>query len=108
MVTDIPQEDKNTTPSGHRLGWLVCFLCLFGNFSCGGPAFAYGIILPALKMYFQDGVYIISLVGSVFIAMGFAVGPIAAYMTNKIGLRAVYILGSCIFSISFFSATVVV
>ena len=105
MLAENLHEDKKTTLSHGRLGWVVCFLCLFANFSCGGPALAYGIILPALNDYFEEGVFIISLVGSVFMAIGFAVGPIAAYMTNKIGLRLVYILGSFIFSVSIISAT---
>lgn len=49
---------KTSLPDG-GWGWIVCLACLFANFSCGGPALAYGIILPALKDYFKEGVFII-------------------------------------------------
>ena len=87
---------KSRVPDG-GYGWVVCFSCWFGNFSGVGPVLAYGIILPSLTEYYKEGVFIISLVGSVLSSMGFALGPIAAMMTNKLGLRAVYMLGAFIF-----------
>ena len=95
IVPDLNVElaAKSSLPDG-GWGWVVCLSCWFGNFSGAGPVFAYGIILPALTEYYKDGVFIISLVGSVLSALGFAVGPVAAMMTNMLGLRAVYILGS--------------
>ena len=94
-------EDNTKTiiPDG-GWGWIVCLACLFANFACGGPALAYGIILPELKKYFKEGVFIISLIGSVLSTIGFAVAPIAAILMNKLSLRTVYILGSVWFSLS--------
>ena len=91
--------------SNKRQAWVVCFLCLYANFCSGGPGLAYGIMLPALNDFFQEGVFIIALAGSVLNAMGFAVGPFAAYMTNKLGLRIVYIVGAFIYSASVLLAT---
>ena len=95
---------KTSLPDG-GWGWIVCLACLFANFSCGGPALAYGIILPALKDYFKEGVFIISLIGSVLSTIGFAVAPLAAIMMNRLGLRTVYILGSIWFSLAVLAAS---
>ena len=86
-------------------GWLVCLSCLFGNFAASGPVLCYGIILPSLKEYYKEGVFIISVVGSVLSSLGFAVGPLAAILSNNLGLRSVYILGALLFGISLISAT---
>ena len=94
------EDDTRTILPDGGWGWIVCLACLFANFACGGPALAYGIILPELKEYFKEGVFIMSLIGSVLSTIGFAVAPIAAILMNKLSLRTVYILGSVWFSLS--------
>ena len=94
------EDDTRTVLPDGGWGWIVCLACLFANFACGGPALAYGIILPELKEYFKEGVFIMSLIGSVLSTIGFAVAPIAAILMNKLSLRTVYILGSVWFSLS--------
>ena len=106
VIAESQNKVKVAVPDG-GWGWIVCISCLFGNFSTGGPVLCYGIILPALKEYYKEGVFIISLVGSVLSSLGFAVGPVAAILTNRFGLRLVYIFGSLLFSVSLVSATFV-
>ena len=93
-----------TVPDG-GYGWFVCLACFVGNLTCAGPTLSYGIILPALKEYYKDGVFIISLVGSIMSTLGFVFGPVAAVLTIRMGLRCVYILGSVLFGASLIAAT---
>ena len=95
---------QSILPDGAR-GWMVCLACLFANFACDGPALAYGIILPALKEHFKEGVFIISLIGSILSTIGFAIAPVAAILMNRLGLRTVYIVGSIWFSLSVLGAS---
>jgi MFS family permease len=95
---------KATVPDG-GWGWVVCLSCLFGNFAVGGVCMSFGIILPSLKEYYGESTGIISLVGSVLVGLILATGPIAASLTNRFGLRAVYMAGSLISGISLLAST---
>ena len=95
---------KTTVPDG-GWGWIVCISCLFGNLAAAGPVTSYGIILPSLKEYYNEGAFIISLVGSIFNALGYAIGPIVGKLITKFGLRVVYILGSLFYGLSLLAAT---
>ena len=44
--------------------WLVCIACLVGNLINGAISLSFGIILPSLKIHFDEGTGLISFVGS--------------------------------------------
>ena len=95
---------KAKVPDG-GWGWVVCLSCLFGNFTVGGICLSFGIILPSLKEYYGEGTGVISFVGSVLVGLILATGPIAAILTNRFGLRSVYMAGSLMSGISLLAST---
>ena len=86
-------------------GWVVCLACLFGNLTVGGICLSFGILLPSLKDYYGESTGVISLVGSILAGLALATCPIAAILTNKLGLRAVYMIGSLLSGISLLAST---
>ena len=92
---------KALVPDG-GWGWIVCISCLVGNIAVGGIVLSFGIILPAIKEFYQEGVFATSLVGSMITGFTYGTAPIAAALTNQIGIRGVYMIGSVIACFSFF------
>ena len=92
---------KALVPDG-GWGWIVCFSCLVGNIAVGGIVLSFGIILPAIKDYFQTGTFLASLVGSLITGFTYGTAPIAAALTNQIGIRGVYMIGSVVACFAFF------
>ena len=97
-------EIKTIVPDG-GWGWVVCGSCLFGNITMGGIFMSFGILLPDLKENFHQGTVIISFIGSIMVGLAFGVGPIVAMMTNKLGLRMVFMMGSIFSGISLLAST---
>ena len=95
---------KATVPDG-GWGWVVCVACLIGWMVVGGISMSYGIILPSLKKHFRQNTVVISLVGSVLMGVCGFTGPIAAKITDKFGLRAIYMVGSALTGTSLIAAT---
>ena len=92
---------KALVPDG-GWGWIVCISCLVGNIAVGGIVLSFGIILPTIKEFYQEGVFATSLVGSMITGFTYGTAPIAAALTNQIGIRGVYMIGSVIACFSFF------
>ena len=86
-------------------GWVVCCSCLFGNITMGGIFMSYGILLPSLKENFHEGTVIISFIGSIMTGLSFGIGPIVASLTNRLGLRMVFMMGSIFSAISLLAST---
>ena len=95
---------KATVPDG-GWGWVVCVASLIGWMVVGGISMSYGIILPSLKEHFRQNTVVISLVGSVLMGVCGFTGPIVASLTNKFGLRAIYMAGSALTGTSLIAAT---
>ena len=94
---------KAIVPDG-GWGWIVCISCFFGNITVGGIMLSFGIILPSIKRFYDEGTFAISLVGSFMVGVTYGSAPLAAFLANRIGLRAVYMIGSLIAFISFFAS----
>ena len=112
---DIKPSDENSDGRRHRTsyettlkaivpdggwGWVVCISCLFGNMVVGGIMLSYGIILPSVKKHFDEEMFFVSLIGSLMIGITYGSAPIAAALTNRFGLRAVYMIGSALACVS--------
>ena len=97
-------ELKTVVPDG-GWGWVVCCSCLFGNMTMGGIFMSYGILLPNLKENFRQGTVIISFIGSVMTSLAFGIGPLVAILTNRFGLRTVFMTGSVLSSLALLAST---
>ena len=86
-------------------GWLVCISCMIGWFLIGGITTSFGIISPTLKNHFGQNTTIISLVGTLPVYLADLLGTIAASLTKRFGLRAVYMVGSMVTGVSFVAST---
>ena len=97
-------EAKAIVPDG-GWGWIVCCSCLFGNMTMGGIFMSYGILLPSLKENFHQGTVIISFIGSVMTGLAFLIGPLVAILTNRLGLRIVFMSGSVLSALALLAST---
>ena len=97
-------EAKAIVPDG-GWGWVVCCSCLFGNITMGGIFMSYGILLPSLKENFHQGTVIISFIGSVMTGLAFLLGPLVAILTNRLGLRPVFMMGSILSGLALLAST---
>ena len=97
-------EVKAIVPDG-GWGWVVCCSCLFGNITMGGIFMSYGILLPSLKENFHQGTVIISFIGSVMTGLAFLLGPLVAILTNRLGLRPVFMMGSILSGLALLAST---
>ena len=94
---------KAIVPDG-GWGWIVCGSCFFGNMAVGGIMLTFGIILPTIRNFFDSGTFSVSLVGSTMIGLIYGMAPFAASLTNRLGIRGVYMIGSLVAFISFFAS----
>lgn len=95
---------KAVVPDG-GWGWVVCLSCLFGNLTVGAVCMSYGIILPSIQEYYGESTAIITLVGSVLPGLALATCPLAATLTNRFGLRPIYMIGSLLSGTSLLIST---
>ena len=94
---------KAIVPDG-GWGWIVGGFCFFGNMAVGGIMLTFGIILPTIRNFFDSGTFSVSLVGSTMIGLIYGMAPFAASLTNRLGIRGVYMIGSLVAFIAFFAS----
>ena len=94
---------KAIVPDG-GWGWIVCGSCFFGNMAVGGIMLTFGIILPTVRNFFDSGTFSVSLIGSTMIGLTYGIAPLAASLTNRLGIRGVYMIGSLVAFVSFFAS----
>ena len=94
---------KAIVPDG-GWGWIVCGSCFFGNMAVGGIMLTFGIILPTIRNFFDSGTFSVSLIGSTMIGLTYGIAPLAASLTNRLGIRGVYMIGSLVAFVSFFAS----
>jgi len=90
-------HDANA-PDGGFWGWMAVFACFMGNVIGDGVMYSFGVFLPKFKEYFQCGSGEVSTINSIQMGVTFASGPIASYMTNRLGWRLTTIIGSVLAS----------
>jgi len=83
-------------PDGGTWAWLAVFGCFMGNVIGDGVMYSFGVFLPNLKEHFNVGSFEISVITSLQMGVTFASGPIASYLTNKLGWRVTTVIGSVI------------
>eukprot|EP00092_Neocalanus_flemingeri_P107362 GFUD01137806.1.p1 GENE.GFUD01137806.1~~GFUD01137806.1.p1 ORF type:complete len:506 (+),score=97.69 GFUD01137806.1:88-1605(+) len=85
-------------PDGGFWGWMAVVACFMGNVIGDGVMYSFGIFLPKFKEYFQCGSGEVSTINSIQMGVTFASGPIASYMTNRLGWRLTTVIGSVLAS----------
>jgi len=85
-------------PDGGFWGWMAVLACFMGNVIGDGVMYSFGVFLPKFKEYFQCGSGEVSTINSIQMGVTFASGPIASYMTNRLGWRLTTIIGSVLAS----------
>jgi len=85
-------------PDGGFWGWMAVIACFMGNVIGDGVMYSFGVFLPKFKEYFQCGSGEVSTINSIQMGVTFASGPIASYMTNRLGWRLTTVIGSVLAS----------
>lgn len=81
-------------PDGGFWGWMAVFACFMGNLIGDGVMYSFGVFLPKFKEHFQCGSGEISTIGSIQMGVCFGAGPVASYMTNRLGWRLTTVVGT--------------
>ena len=89
-------DESSTAPDGGLWAWLAVFGCFMGNVIGDGVMYSFGVFIPKLKEHFNAGSFEISVVTSLQMGVTFASGPVASYLTNKLGWRLTTLIGSVI------------
>jgi len=89
---------RSVAPDGGFWGWMAVFACFMGNVIGDGVMYSFGVFLPKFKEYFQCGSGEVSTINSIQMGVTFASGPIASYMTNRLGWRLTTVIGSVLAS----------
>jgi len=81
-------------PDGGFWGWMAVIACFMGNLIGDGVMYSFGVFLPKFKEYFQCGSGEVSTINAIQMGVTFASGPVASYMTNRLGWRLTTVIGS--------------
>jgi len=87
-----------TAPDGGFWGWMAVIGCFMGNVIGDGVMYSFGVFIPKLKEYFGAGSAEVSTIYSIQVGVTFGSGPIASYMTNKLGWIWSTVIGTVITS----------
>lgn len=83
-----------TAPDGGFWGWMAVFACFMGNLIGDGVMYSFGVFVPIFKEYFKCGSGEVSTILSIQMGVTFGSGPVASYMTNRLGWRLSTVIGS--------------
>ena len=104
MLSTPNKEDQDHTfesaPDG-GWAWVVCLASFICMVICDGMLFSFGVLFIDLLEYFDAGNSKTALIGSLFMGMSMAGGPVVSSLINVFGIRKVTIAGSIITFLSF-------
>ena len=95
--------DNFVAPDG-GFGWVVVAASFLTNMIADGVTFSFGIMFEEFQQEFSSSAAVTAGVVSVFHAVPLLTGPIATYLTDRFGCRAVTIWGSLLASLGFLAA----
>ena len=95
--------DNFVAPDG-GFGWVVVAASFLTNMIADGVTFSFGIMYEEFQQEFSSSAAVTAGVVSVFHAVPLLTGPIATYLTDRFGCRAVTIWGSLLASLGFLAA----
>ena len=96
-------EIHYVAPDG-GFGWVVVAASFLTNMIADGVTFSFGIMFEEFQQEFSSSAAVTAGVVSVFHAVPLLTGPIATYLTDRFGCRAVTIWGSLLASLGFLVA----
>lgn len=85
-------------PDGGFWGWMAVFACFMGNVIGDGVMYSFGVFIPYIKEHFDAGSGEVSTIYSIQVGVTFASGPIASFMTNRLGWRITTVIGTVLAS----------
>jgi len=88
-------------PDGGFWGWVAVFGCFMGNVIGDGVMYSFGIFMPKFKEHFQVGSGEIATVNAIQMGVTFASGPVASFLTNRLGWRLTTVIGSVLAAAGF-------
>jgi len=94
-------SSASSAPDGGFWGWIAVLGCFMGNVIGDGVMYSFGIFLPKFKVLFNCGSGEISTVNSIQMGVTFASGPVASFLTNRLGWRLTTAIGSVIAAAGF-------
>lgn len=100
-VSDDESDDDIIKPPDGGWGWFVVFGAFIINVITDGCSYSFGILFTNLIEYFHESRSKTAWIGSVFCAVPLLCGPLASFVTNKIGYRKATILGGVITTTGF-------
>ena len=95
--------DSYVAPDG-GYGWVVVAASFLTNMIADGVTFSFGIMFEEFQSEFSSSAAVTAGVVSVFHAVPLLTGPIATWLTDRFGCRAVTIWGSLLASLGFLAA----
>lgn len=81
-------------PDGGFWGWMAVIACFMGNVIGDGVMYSFGIFIPYIKEHFDAGSGEVSTIYSIQVGVTFGAGPIASFMTNRLGWRITTLIGT--------------
>jgi len=88
-------------PDGGFWGWVAVFACFMGNVIGDGVMYSFGIFMPKFKEHFKCGSGEIATVNAIQMGVTFASGPLASFLTNRLGWRLTTVIGSVLAAAGF-------
>ncbi|XP_033737329.1 monocarboxylate transporter 12-like [Pecten maximus] len=99
-VSDDKMDGTIKPPDG-GWGWFVVLGAFIINVITDGCSYSFGVLFTNLIEYFHESRSKTAWIGSVFCAVPLLCGPLASFVTNKIGYRKATILGGVITTTGF-------
>jgi len=96
----------SAAPDGGMWAWLAVFACFMGNVIGDGVMYSFGVFIPKFKDHFGAGSGEVAVVYSIQMGVTFASGPVASWMTNKLGWRLTTVIGSVIAAVGLATSAV--
>ncbi|XP_022916238.1 monocarboxylate transporter 12-like [Onthophagus taurus] len=94
-------EISEARPPDGGWGWVVVAASFVVNLIADGITFSFGVIFVEFLEYFGENRAKTSWIGSLFMAMPLLSGPIASFLTDRYGCRAVTMAGSVLAAAGF-------
>lgn len=91
-------EISEARPPDGGWGWVVVAASFVVNLIADGITFSFGVIFVEFLKYFGENRGKTAWIGSLFMAMPLLSGPVASFLTDRYGCRAVTMVGSVLAS----------
>ncbi|GFN77758.1 monocarboxylate transporter [Plakobranchus ocellatus] len=95
----MPAVDGALSAPDGGYGWVIVFSSFFIHFMCNGLSLAMGVLCVPWYQEFNSTKTETSWIVSVMVAVMLAMGPFASSLANRIGYRAMAMVGACFLTV---------